>query len=153
MPLPLATPAPYCNRTTSNLMATALVCIVYMSTRAHECREQCCRFCDNPILFKSVQKEVQGGATDIAVFDGISQLETNTCQHCNITVSYMYSCTVISEPWELLSKNIPDTLPQPSLRKVNLLPGKLGMLSPLTSGLDLLTFTSPGLRPIIQNSS
>ena len=52
-----------------------------------------------------------------------------------------------------LSKNIPDTLPQPSLRKVNLLPGKLGMLSPLTSGLDLLTFTSPGLRPIIQNSS
>ena len=47
-----------------------------------------------------------------------------------------------------LSKNIPDTLPQPteaepSLRKVNLLPAKLGMLSPLTSGLDLI----PSHRP------
>ena len=42
---------------------------------AHECREQCCRLCDNPILFKMYNEKFRG-ATYITVFDGICQFLT-----------------------------------------------------------------------------
>jgi len=44
---------------------------------------------------------------------------------------------------------------EPSFRKVNVLPAKLGVLTPSLESLatHLLPLTSPGLRPTIQNSS
>ena len=51
---------------------------------AHECREQCCRLCDNPILFKMYNEKFRG-ATYITGSDGVCQFLTTLRQkHCNV---------------------------------------------------------------------
>ena len=57
------------------------ICIVYMSAS-----EQCCRLCNNSILFEVCNEKIIGIIyIYITVFDGICQyLEICTCQHCDI---------------------------------------------------------------------